>query len=104
MIVNDKLLTEDLYNLSLYANVGAQWAKALQDKTLNKKDFLQWLSESQTLAPTSHCVTAVVHRCFSLVERLSNCMILLPETVWHCGQTFYLFLFYLDFLKKKKIM
>lgn len=68
---------------------------------LEPNGHLQWLSKSQTLAAPSHCVTAIVHCCFSLVERLSYCMILLPDTVWHCGQTFYLFPFLFSFSTKK---
>lgn len=40
MIVNDKFfLTKGLYDLHMYAIVGAQWAKALKGKTLNIMDF-----------------------------------------------------------------
>lgn len=73
---------------------------SMRKRSTKPNGHLQWLSASQTLTAPSHCVTAVVHCCFSLVERLSYCMILLPDTVWHCGQTFYLFPFLFSFLKK----
>lgn len=79
-IVDDMFsLMEALCNFTMYANVGRVTSELL----LNNRKFsvsihtttnghFQRLSDRETTlgCPLSHCVTAVVLCCFSLVERL----------------------------------
>lgn len=104
MIVNDKLLTEDLCNLSVFANVGAHWAAALQVKTLNKT---QWTFTMAVKKSNSGCPFSLCDSCSALLFLFSGTIVILHDfTARYClalWSNLLLVSFFSFSIKKKKI-